>query len=237
MPTGLIAILSIFPFATAVFTFLTFLTFVAPFFLLLTQDVKHLARIHPTVRRVEQAHHLIVYTGYGDQLLVRVEVNQLDVDDIVTRRICTAVVDVMLEMAEFRQGDRLIDLGCGDGRIVRTAARRYRVQGLGVDLDPALVGQAQALAREEGVGALCRFEVRDLYDTDLSQADVLTLYLLPAVNLALRPRLQALKPGTRILSHDWDLGDWSAQEIRWIDAPDKAVGFEKRSKILKWIIP
>ncbi|NBT64971.1 MAG: class I SAM-dependent methyltransferase [Betaproteobacteria bacterium] len=131
----------------------------------------------------------------------------------------------------------LIDLGCGDGRIVRTAARRYRVQGLGVDLDPALVGQAQALAREEGVGALCRFEVRDLYDTDLSQADVLTLYLLPAVNLALRPRLQALKPGTRILSHDWDLGDWSAQEIRWIDAPDKAVGFEKRSKILKWIIP
>jgi len=159
---------------------------------------------------------------------------EYDVPFVVTPQ---AVVDVMLEMAEFRQGDRLIDLGCGDGRIVRTAARRYRVQGLGVDLDPALVGQAQALAREEGVGALCRFEVRDLYDTDLSQADVLTLYLLPAVNLALRPRLQALKPGTRILSHDWDLGDWSAQEIRWIDAPDKAVGFEKRSKILKWIIP
>jgi SAM-dependent methyltransferase len=156
-----------------------------------------------------------------------------DVPYVVTPQ---AVVDAMLEMAQLKPGDRLIDLGCGDGRIVRTAARRYRVLGLGVDLDPSLVRRAQQLAHDEGLQAYCRFEVRDLFDTDLNHAEVITLYLLPAVNLALRPRLKALKPGTRILSHDWDMGDWLPQETRMVLAPDKPVGFEKRSKVLKWII-
>ncbi|HAB47171.1 MAG: class I SAM-dependent methyltransferase [Betaproteobacteria bacterium] len=156
-----------------------------------------------------------------------------DVPFVVTPQ---SVVDAMLEMAQFKAGDRLIDLGCGDGRIVRTAAQRYRIHGLGVDLDPALVLRAQALATEQGLQAYCRFEVRDLYDTDLAAADVITLYLLPAVNLALRPRLMALRSGTRILSHDWDMGDWRPQEIRWVHAPDKPVGFDRRSKLMKWVI-
>jgi SAM-dependent methyltransferase len=156
-----------------------------------------------------------------------------DVPYVVTPQV---VVDAMLEMAQLKPGDRLIDLGCGDGRIVRTAARRYRVSGLGVDLDPSLVRRAQRLAHDEGLQAYCRFEVRDLFDTDLNHAEVITLYLLPAVNLALRPRLKALKPGTRILSHDWDMGDWLPQETRMVQAPDKPVGFEKRSNVLKWII-
>lgn len=156
-----------------------------------------------------------------------------DVPFVVTPQ---AVVDVMLEMAQFKPGDRLIDLGCGDGRIVRKAAQRYRVHGLGVDLDPGLVRRAQALSIEEGLQAYCRFEVRDLFETDLAAADVITLYLLPAVNLALKPRLQALKSGTRILSHDWDMGDWLPQETRWVQAPDKPVGFDRRSKLMKWVI-
>jgi SAM-dependent methyltransferase len=156
-----------------------------------------------------------------------------DVPFVVTPQ---SVVDAMLEMAQFKAGDRLVDLGCGDGRIVRTAAQRYRVQGLGVDLDPALILRAQALAIEQGVQTYCRFEVRDLYDTDLAAADVITLYLLPAVNLALRPRLMALKSGTRIISHDWDMGDWQAQETRWVQAPDKPVGLDRRSKLMKWVI-
>jgi len=166
------------------------------------------------------------------QALPALEQDQ-DVPYVVTPQ---AVVDAMLEMAQLKPGDRLIDLGCCDGRIVRTAARRYRVLGLGVDLDPSLVRRAQQLAHDEGLQAYCRFEVRDLFDTDLNHAEVITLYLLPAVNLALRPRLKALKPGTRILSHDWDMGDWLPQETRMVPAPDKPVGFEKRSKVLKWII-
>ena len=110
------------------------------------------------------------------------------------------VVDAMLELAQMHRGDRLLDLGSGDGRIVITAAKRFGVPGLGVDIDPRLVQMARSTAAREGVGALTRFEVQDLFDTDLTQASVITLYLLPDVNDMLKPRLQKLKAGTRIVS-------------------------------------
>ncbi|GAP35906.1 SAM-dependent methyltransferase [Piscinibacter sakaiensis] len=143
----------------------------------------------------------------------------------------------MLELAGLRAGEHLIDLGSGDGRIVITAARRFGASGLGVELDPALVQRSRAAAQAAGVQARTEFREQDLFATDLARAQVITMYLLPAVNLQLRPRLLALAPGTRIVSHDWDLGDWAPERTLTLDVPDKAIGLEKRSRVHLWVVP
>lgn len=147
------------------------------------------------------------------------------------------VVDAMLGIAATRPGDRLIDLGSGDGRLVIEAARRYGVPGLGVDLDPNLVALSRERARVAGVEALARFTVGDLFDTDLADATLVTLYLLPEVNLALRPRLLRLAPGTRVVSHDWDMGDWQPDRSLTVAAPDKPVGLRRESAVHLWVVP
>jgi ribosomal protein L11 methylase PrmA len=121
------------------------------------------------------------------------------------------IVDRMLRVAEVRSGDTVIDLGSGDGRIVIEAAKRG-ARGLGVDLEPSLVRLATRNAERSGVAERARFEVRDIFETDLSGASVITMYLLPEFNARLLPRLIALKPGTRIVSHDGGIGDWPADE-------------------------
>ena len=143
----------------------------------------------------------------------------------------------MLELAGVRAGDHVIDLGSGDGRIVITAARRFGARGLGVELSPQLVERSRDDARRAGVAERAQFRVQDLFETDLSQASVITMYLLPEVNLQLRPKLLALKPGTRIVSHDWDLGDWRPDRTLVVDAPDKPVGLEKKSRVHLWTVP
>jgi SAM-dependent methyltransferase len=146
------------------------------------------------------------------------------------------VVDAMLSLASVGPADRLIDLGSGDGRIVITAAQRWGTPGLGVEIDPRLVAISQGRERHAGVADKARFVVQDLFDTDLSQATVITMYLLPEVNLKLRPRLQKLRPGTRIVSHDWDMGDWIPERTIEVDAPDKTVGLRKSSKLMLWVV-
>lgn len=120
------------------------------------------------------------------------------------------VLDRMLDMAKIRVTEVVYDLGCGDGRIVIAAAKKYGVRAVGVDLDPARIREARANAKAAGVEALVTFNVGDLFETDLRDADVVTLYLLPELNRRLIPKLFAeLKPGARVLSHDWDMGkDW-----------------------------
>ncbi len=136
----------------------------------------------------------------------------LDVPYKSTRR---EVVALMLEMGEVKPGDTVIDLGTGDGRILIAAAKERGAQGLGVDLDPVLIRKASAAARKAGVADKVRFEAADLFETDLSSADVVTMYLLPEVNLRLRPQLFAqLKPGTRVVSHAFDMGDWKPEAKR-----------------------
>jgi SAM-dependent methyltransferase len=157
----------------------------------------------------------------------------LDVPFVVTPQ---AVVDAMLELAQVGPADRLLDLGSGDGRIVITAAQRWGTPGLGIEIDPTLVGIAQANARRAGVADKARFVTQDLFDTDLTQATVITMYLLPDVNMKLRPRLRQLKPGTRIVSHDWDMGDWQPDRTIVVDAPDKPVGRDKKSRLMLWTI-
>lgn len=147
------------------------------------------------------------------------------------------VTVAMLELAGVAAPDHVIDLCSGDGRIVITAAKRFGASGLGVEIVPDLVAQSREHARRAGVAARTRFEVQDLFATDLAPASVVTMYLLPEVNLALRPRLLALAPGTRIVSHDWDLGDWLPDRTLTLDVPSKAIGREKLSRLHLWTVP
>ena len=148
------------------------------------------------------------------------------------------VVDRMLEVARVGPGDYVIDLGSGDGRMVITAAQKFGARGFGVDLDRRLVELANQRAASAGVADRAVFYERDLYDTDLSGASVVTIYLLPEVNLMVRPKLLAtLKPGTRIVSHDYNMGDWPPDEQMVLDAPDKPVGRDKKSKVFYWTVP
>jgi SAM-dependent methyltransferase len=143
----------------------------------------------------------------------------------------------MLSAAKVGPGDHVIDLGSGDGRIVILAARRFNATGLGVEIVPDLVRQSIRDAEKAGVAGLVSFREQDLFKTDLAPASVITMYLLPEVNLQLRPSLLSLKPGTRVVSHDWDMGDWKPDQTTVVSVPDKKVGLEKSSKVHLWIVP
>ena len=137
------------------------------------------------------------------------------------------VVAEMLKLANVKKTDVLYDLGSGDGRIVVTAAQKYGARGVGYDLNPERIQEATENAKKAGVSARVQFRQQDLFQADLREASVVTLYLLPSVNLKLRPKLWSeLKPGTRIVSHDFDMGDWK---------PDKTVDLEGH-KIYFWVI-
>ena len=146
------------------------------------------------------------------------------------------VVDAMLALADVGPGDRLLDLGSGDGRIVITAAQRWGIEATGVEIDPALIERARAEAKRAGVAHREQFIEADLFKMDLTQATVITMYWLPDVNLLLRPRLHQLRPGTRLVSHDWDMGDWEPDRTVLVDAPDKIVGLRKQSRLMLWTV-
>jgi len=147
------------------------------------------------------------------------------------------VTVTMLQIARVNPQDYVIDLGSGDGRIVITAAKQFGARGLGVEIVPELVRKSRESATAAGVDPRAEFREEDLFKTDLSKATVITLYLLPEVNLELRPKLLALKAGTRIVSHDWDMGDWPPERSITIDVPDKKIGLQKSSTIHLWFVP
>ncbi len=134
----------------------------------------------------------------------------------------------MLRISKVGPRDHVLDLGSGDGRIVILAAKRFGATGLGVEIVSDLVKQSLRSAQVAGVANKVNFLEQDLFKTDLTKASVITMYLLPEVNMQLRPELLKLKPGTRLVSHDWDMGDWQ---------PDKKVGLEKSSKVHLWVVP
>ncbi|HSA89529.1 MAG TPA: class I SAM-dependent methyltransferase [Burkholderiales bacterium] len=146
------------------------------------------------------------------------------------------IVERMLRMAEVKKGDYLIDLGSGDGRIAIEAAKRG-ARALGVDLDPELVKHATENAQQAGVAERTQFLVKDIFETDLSAASVVAFYLLPDFNAKLAPKLLALKPGTRIVSHDGGIGDWPPDERLEMRAPEKPVGVGGLSRVELWIVP
>ena len=143
----------------------------------------------------------------------------------------------MLRLADVKSTDHVIDLGSGDGRIVILAAKRFGASGLGVEIVPDLVRKSQKNAQDAGVASRVEFREQDLFQTDLAPATVITMYLLPEVNLQLRPAILALRPGTRVVSHDWDMGDWKPDRMTILQVPDKVVGLEKSSKVFLWVVP
>lgn len=143
-----------------------------------------------------------------------------------------SVVKVMLDMAKVSAKDLVFDLGCGDGRVVIAAVRERGARGVCVDIDPERIKDARANAAKAGVTARIEFLNRDLFDTDISRADVVMLFLWPGVNMKLRPKLlQELKPGTRIVSHYHDLGDWKPERTERVTVEGR------NHPIYLWTVP
>lgn len=142
------------------------------------------------------------------------------------------VVDRMLELAVLRSSDVVYDLGCGDGRIVIAAAQRYGARGVGVDIDPQRIDEARRNAKAAGVAHLVTFRVEDALQTDVSEATVVTLYLVASLNARLRPRLMSqLRPGARIVSHNFPIGDWEPDTVH----PFTSVDGQSRT-LFRWNI-
>ena len=138
-------------------------------------------------------------------------------------------VEAMLKLGEVKPGDVLYDLGSGDGRIPIAAAKKFGVRGVGIDIDPQRIKEANENAQREGVTKLVSFRNEDLFEADFREATVVTLYLLPSLNEKLKPKLwKELKPGTRIVSHAFDMGDWE---------PEKTVDVPGAGRIFLWRVP
>lgn len=168
-------------------------------------------------------------TDVADVATVETARQKLDVPYVPTPH---HVVARMLEMAKVGRNDIVYDLGSGDGRIVITAAQTYGSRGLGYDLDPKRIKEANENAKAAGVAGRVRFVQQDLFEADLSQATVVTLYLLPEVNLKLRPKLlKELKPGTRIVSHNYGLGDWDPIKTETLNSPTGV------HLVFYWVVP
>lgn len=146
-------------------------------------------------------------------------------------------VKAMLDLADVKSSDIVYDLGCGDGRIVIAAAKRYGARGVGIDIDPALIREAKKNARQAGVESRVEFREQDLFLANFREATVVTLFLLPAINQRLRPQLEALKPGTRIVSNTFEIAGWKpVREVVVKDDPDDDYYFGSR-RLLLWIVP
>jgi len=157
--------------------------------------------------------------------------HQLDVPYVPTTE---EAVTAMLKLADVKKSDVVYDLGCGDGRIVIAAAKEYGARGVGIDINPERIQEAEENAKKAGVEKLARFEENDLFDADIHEASVVTLFLLNSVNLKLRPKLlRELKPGTRVVSNTFNMGDWKPDKELTLDGDDFGVSH----KLFLWIVP
>src|SRR5712692_5973559 len=144
-------------------------------------------------------------------------------------------VDAMLKLADVKKTDVVYDLGCGDGRIVIAAAKNFGARGVGIDINPVRIREARENAKKAGVENLVRFEENDLFQADIHEASVVTLFLLSTVNLKLRPKLlQDLKPGTRVVSNTFDMGDWKPDKEANVDGADN---YYLSRKLYLWTVP
>lgn len=158
--------------------------------------------------------------GYSIEPHIFLDVPFVPSDDLV--------IDTMLTMAGAGRNDVLYDLGCGDGRIVIAAAKKYRTRSIGIELDPLRVADAMEQAGLAGVEYMVDFIEEDIFDADFSEASILTLYLLDSINVQLRPRiLKDMRPGSRVISHAFDMGDWEPDDLLELGG----------IKLYKWIVP
>ena len=147
-------------------------------------------------------------------------------------------VRAMLKLADVKKADIIYDLGCGDGRIVIAAAKTYGARGVGIDIDPDRIQEARENAKKAGVENLVRFEENDLFQANFREATVVTLFLLPSINLKLRPKLlQNLKPGTRVVSNTFDMGTWRPEKEQSLPGADDDEIGSLSHKFFLWKIP
>jgi SAM-dependent methyltransferase len=145
-------------------------------------------------------------------------------------------VAAMLKLAGVTKADVVYDLGCGDGRIVIAAAKTFGARAVGIDINPVRIGEAKENAKKAGVEKLVRFEENDLFEADIHEATVVTLFLLPNINLKLRPKLlQDLKPGTRVVSNTFDMGDWKPDKEAIVPESDEESYLSHR--LYLWTVP
>jgi precorrin-6B methylase 2 len=145
-------------------------------------------------------------------------------------------VQAMLKLADVKKTDVVYDLGCGDGRIVIAAAKDFGARAVGIDINPQRIAESKENARKAGVEQQVRFEENDLFDADIHEATVVTLFLLPTVNLKLRPKLlKDLKPGTRVVSNTFDMGDWKAVKEVTVGTSEETAFLSHR--LFLWTIP
>jgi methylase of polypeptide subunit release factors len=170
-------------------------------------------------------------------LPLRLLAEERGVGDVVYVPTPQIVVEEMLRMAKVGPQDFVIDLGSGDGRMVITAAKQFGARGFGVDLSDDLLRESNGRALGEGVADRARFIKENLFETDLSRATVITSYLLPEMNRRLRPKILNLKPGTRVVAHDYAMGEWTADQEKEILVPEKTVGNPGRSFVFLWTVP
>ncbi len=168
---------------------------------------------------------------------LQVRAEERGVGDVVYVPTPQVVVDEMLRMAKVGPKDFIIDLGSGDGRMVITAVKKFGARGFGVDLSDDLLRESNGLALVEGITDRARFIKENLFETDLTQATVITTYLLPEMNLKLRPKILSLKPGTRVVAHDYHMGDWNPDEQKDLIVPEKTVGTPGHSLVFLWTVP
>lgn len=154
---------------------------------------------------------------------------RLDVPYVPTQ---SEVVAEMLKLADLNQDDVLYDLGCGDGRLVITAAQKFGARGVGVDIDPERIEESERNAKRAGVSERVKFFEQDLFRTDLAEATAVTLYLFPEINVRLRPKLlRELRPGTPVVSNEFDMGEWEADRVLRVQAPDRVY------VVYYWLVP
>lgn len=146
------------------------------------------------------------------------------------------VVEKMLQMAEIKPGDILYDLGCGDGRIVVAAAKKYGIKAIGVDIDPQRIKESQENVRTNRVGHLVTIKEADIFELDFSDATVVTMYLLPDLNVKLMPKLAKLKPGTRIVSNDFDMRGAKPKEVAHVQG-EYHDNSGSQHTVYKWVVP
>ncbi len=170
----------------------------------------------------------LLLSGLGTSPGLRAQEVRLDVPFVPTPY---EVIEDMLRFADLKKGDILYDLGCGDGRIVIEAAKRAGIRAVGIDIDPERIRESRENARLAGVDNLVEFRRADIFESDFSEATVVTMYLLPGINIRLRPTILKLKPGTRIISHQFDMDDWQADRMTYVPV-DLYV-----HTVFLWIVP
>jgi SAM-dependent methyltransferase len=174
---------------------------------------------------------LVLFTSFA-AARTRHAKHQVDVPYVPTTE---EAVKAMLKLADVQRSDTVYDLGCGDGRIVIAAAKEYGAHGVGIDINPERIQEAEQNAKKAGVEKFVRFEENDLFDADIHEATIVTLFLLESVNLKLRPKLlKNLKPGTRIVSNTFGMGDWKPDRELTVGDPSEE---SLSRRLYLWIVP